>query len=193
MLHASRLTIRVLDFEFRVSGLELELQYSDFILHPLTFKLHPSCKHHAWSVVPPSLFTAGGTRGGEAARHACAGRGRDARAELVRHVDHAHPLHVFVRVHPLDEAFLRVVAPGDDRTGAWMDGCMQSMDRGRTSSVGVRALGSGRSAWAYAGVDGGVSAHGRCGVRVWIVGIVCGVQAEVRREAYRRGDMAFRR
>ena len=65
-----------------------------------------------------------------------------------------------------------------------MDGCMQSMDRGRTSSVGVRV---------QRVVDGGVSAQGRCGVRVWIVGIVCGVQAEVRREAYRRGDMAFRR
>ncbi len=43
----------------------------------------------------------------EPARQHSTRRGRDARAELVRHVDHARPPHPLVRVHPLDEPFLR--------------------------------------------------------------------------------------
>ena len=42
----------------------------------------------------------------EARRHDGVGCGGDARTELVRHVDHAHPLHVFVGVNPFDEALL---------------------------------------------------------------------------------------
>ena len=44
--------------------------------------------------------------GSEARRHNRVGCGGDAGAELVRHVDHAHPLHAFMGVDPLDEALL---------------------------------------------------------------------------------------
>lgn len=52
----------------------------------------------------------GEVEGDEATRHHRAGRGRDPHAILVRHVDHGHPLDIAVRVHPLDETFLRAHA-----------------------------------------------------------------------------------
>ena len=43
----------------------------------------------------------------EAARHDGTFRRCDTRAELVRHVDHADPLHIFVSVDPFDEPLLQ--------------------------------------------------------------------------------------
>ena len=48
-------------------------------------------------------------RGDEASRHERPGRRGDARAEIVRHLYHGHPVDVCVRIDPFDEAFLVLI------------------------------------------------------------------------------------